>query len=179
MHAAWRNWFQFRKQALRSWFVRWRWMARGVYIGEGARIPGAGRLALATSSSIQRFAVLNAAAGAVIGLGSGSRIGAYAVVSAARQIDIGADVLIADRVFISDHHHEFADPDQPVTLQGATVPVPVSIGAGCWLGVNVCIMPGVTLGPGCIVGAGSVVTKSFPAGSILGGVPARMIRSRH
>jgi acetyltransferase-like isoleucine patch superfamily enzyme len=178
MHGPWHSWRTFRRQALRSWLLRWRWMGRGVYIGEGARIPGGGVLAFAASSSIQRFAVLNARAGAVIRLGRGSRIGAFAVLSAAQSIEIGDDVLIADRVFISDHHHGFADPTRPVIEQDGTPPEPVVIGAGCWLGINVCVMPGVSLGPGCVVGAGSVVTRSFPGGSIVGGIPARLIKSR-
>jgi acetyltransferase-like isoleucine patch superfamily enzyme len=172
------TWFMFRRQALRSWLLRFAWLARGVYIGEGARIPGAGKLEIARSASVQRYSVLNARSGACIRIGSGTRIGAFAVISAGDAIEIGHDVLIADRVFISDHHHEFMAADRPVIEQGSSVPKPVSIGAGCWLGINVCIMPGVTLGAGCIVGAGSVVTRSFGAGSIVGGVPAQLIRLR-
>jgi acetyltransferase-like isoleucine patch superfamily enzyme len=178
MQTAWQQWWMFRKQAMRSLLIRFSALRRGVYIGEGARIPGAGRLDLARSASVQRFAMLNAAAGAVIRMGRGTRVGAFAVISATREIDIGADVLIADRVFISDHHHGFADPDAPVIAQGASAAQPVSIGAGSWLGINVCVMPGVVLGPGCIVGAGAVVTRSFPAGSIIAGVPATLLRQR-
>jgi acetyltransferase-like isoleucine patch superfamily enzyme len=178
MRTAWQQWRLFRKQAMRSLLLRFVALCRGVYIGEGARIPGSGRLDLARSASIQRFAVLNAAAGAVIRVGRGTRVGAFAVISATREIEIGPDVLIADRVFISDHNHEFAALDTPVTEQGASVAQPVSIGAGSWLGINVCIMPGVVLGPGCIVGAGAVVTRSFPAGSIIAGVPATLLRQR-
>lgn len=176
--SAWQSWLHFRRESVRSWVLRWRWMSRGVYLGEGARIPGAGQLDLAPKASVQRFAVLNAQRGATIRLGAGSRVGAFAVISAVRRIDIGEDVLIADRVFIADHQHGFADPNVPVIQQGATGVAPVFIGAGCWLGINVCVMPGVSLGRGCIVGAGAVVTRSFPAGSIVAGVPARLIRER-
>lgn len=175
---AWQTWLQFRKQALRSTLIRLRMLRRGVYIGEGTRIPGGGELALAPGSSIQRLGVLNARAGGVIRLGSGSRIGALAVISAAQEIAIGNQVLIADRVFITDHHHESGDPQRPVIEQGITAASPVAIGDGCWLGINVCIMPGVTLGPGCLVGSGAVVTRSFPADSVIGGIPARLLRTR-
>jgi acetyltransferase-like isoleucine patch superfamily enzyme len=111
-------------------------------------------------------------------VGAGTRIGAFAVISAVELIDIGEQVLIADRVFIADHNHEFSDALRPVIHQGFTRPRPVRIGAGTWIGINVCIMPGVVLGPRCVVGAGSVVTRSFPAGSVIGGVPARLIRQR-
>jgi acetyltransferase-like isoleucine patch superfamily enzyme len=178
MQSAWQLWWMFRKQAARSLLMRCAAFSRGAYIGEGARIPGRGRLEFARSSSVQRYAVLNATAGAVIRMGQGARVGAFAVISAMREVDIGTDVLIADRVFISDHHHGFADPNAPVIAQSATAAQPVSIGAGSWLGINVCIMPGVVLGPGCIVGAGAVVTRSFPAGSIIAGVPATLLRQR-
>jgi len=55
---------------------------------------------------------------------------------------------------------------------------PVRIGVRCWLGANVVILPGVTLGDDCVVGAGALVTKSFPSGSVLVGVPAKVIRLR-
>jgi acetyltransferase-like isoleucine patch superfamily enzyme len=50
---------------------------------------------------------------------------------------------------------------------------PIEIGSDCWIGANAVILPGVKLGDGCVVGAGAVVTKSFPANSILMGVPAK------
>jgi acetyltransferase-like isoleucine patch superfamily enzyme len=178
MTSVWSQWWQFRKQALRSLAVRFKLARRGVYIGEGARIPGGGSLEFSPSTSVQRFAVLNARSGGVIRVGAGSRIGAFAVISANEMIDIGPKVLIADRVFIADHNHEFADAGLSVIEQGSTAARKVLIGEGCWLGINVCIMPGVVLGPGCVVAANAVVTSSFPAGSIIGGVPAKLIRSR-
>jgi acetyltransferase-like isoleucine patch superfamily enzyme len=52
---------------------------------------------------------------------------------------------------------------------------PIKIGKNCWLGANSVILPGVELGDNVIVGAGAVVTKSFPDNVILGGVPAKVI----
>lgn len=56
--------------------------------------------------------------------------------------------------------------------------LPVIIDDGCWIGANVTILKGVTLGCGCVVAAGAVVTKSFPPYSIIGGVPAKLIKMR-
>lgn len=178
MRSAWDLWLVAKRQALRSWLARWHWLRKGVLIAEGVRIPGGGALELRDAVLVQRYSVLNARTGGVIRVGRRSRIGAFAVISAGQLVDIGDDVLIADRVFVSDHHHGFADPGKPVMDQGMSATQPVSIGAGSWLGINVCIMPGVTLGAGCIVGAGSVVTRSFGPGSIVGGAPARLIRLR-
>lgn len=53
---------------------------------------------------------------------------------------------------------------------------PITIGNDCWFGANVTVCPGVTIGDGCIIGAGSVVTKDVPPLSIIAGVPAKVIR---
>ena len=54
---------------------------------------------------------------------------------------------------------------------------PVIIGNNVWTGRNVCIMPGITIGDGAIIGANAVVTKDVPANSIVGGVPAEIIKT--
>lgn len=54
---------------------------------------------------------------------------------------------------------------------------PVQIGNNCWLCANVTVLPGVTIGDGCVIGAGSVVTRSIPANSFAAGNPCRVIRT--
>jgi lipopolysaccharide O-acetyltransferase len=97
-------------------------------------------------------------------------------IACAHKISIGINVLIASKVFISDHDHDFKDEGNP--KDWALSSREVRIESGCWIGNNVSILKGVTLGAGCIVGAGSVVTKSFPSGSIIAGVPAKLIKYR-
>lgn len=55
---------------------------------------------------------------------------------------------------------------------------PIRIGKGSWLGANVCVLAGVTIGQGSLIAAGSVVTKDVPPYSIMGGVPAKLIKSQ-
>jgi lipopolysaccharide O-acetyltransferase len=111
-----------------------------------------------------------------LSIGSDVTIGRYACVTAINQIDIGDGCLISEHVYISDHIHEHA-PDggllvrQPLSSKG-----PVRIGPSCFLGYRVAVLPGVTLGAHCVVGAHSVVTRSFPAHSMLAGAPAQLIR---
>ncbi|MEO5979828.1 MAG: acyltransferase [Chryseolinea sp.] len=91
---------------------------------------------------------------------------------------IGDYVLIAQNVAVLAVTHKFDDIHVPIMLQGSTLPHPVTIEDNVWLGRNVIVMPGVKLGTGCIIGAGSVVTKSVPAYAIFGGVPAKIIKYR-
>jgi acetyltransferase-like isoleucine patch superfamily enzyme len=97
-------------------------------------------------------------------------------VAAAREVVIGRDVLIASWVFITDHDHGIAGA-RPPRHAPLDPPRPVRIGDGCWLGERAIVLPGVELGPRCVVGAGAVVTRSFPAGSVIAGVPGRILRT--
>jgi lipopolysaccharide O-acetyltransferase len=99
-----------------------------------------------------------------------------------RCISIGNNVLIASRVFISDHNHGNFDcnsieegPDMPPAHRSLHAK-PVRIGNNVWIGESVCVLPGVTIGDGAVIGAGSVVTRDIPARCVAAGNPARVIR---
>jgi maltose O-acetyltransferase len=91
---------------------------------------------------------------------------------------IGDDVMMGTDVTVITRNHKHERTDIPMRLQGFEEEKPVYIGNDVWLGDRVTLMPGVHIGNGCIVAAGSVVTKDVPDYSIVGGVPARVIRSR-
>jgi maltose O-acetyltransferase len=107
------------------------------------------------------------------------RIGARCYLTTPLFIDLTADVWIGDRVGIGHHcvlitsGHEIGPPEQRM---GAAHPRPIAIGDGAWIGARVTILPGVRIGPGAVVGAGSLVTSDIPANALALGVPARVIR---
>lgn len=96
------------------------------------------------------------------------------------QVSIGDNVLIASRVFVTDHFHGSIDTDS-IKVSPSDRPIfskgPVIIESDVWIGEGVAIMPNVRIGKNSIVGANAVVTKSFPPNSIIGGIPAKLLRS--
>lgn len=95
-------------------------------------------------------------------------------------IEIGNNVLIASRVFITDHFHggtEKTDLMLPPSERKAVSKGPVIIEDNVWIGEGAVILPNVRIGKNSIIGANAVVTKSFPPNSIIGGIPAKLIRS--
>ena len=84
---------------------------------------------------------------------------------------IGDDALIGHNCVLATLDHEFA-----LEKRGNTVPKPIRIGNKVWIGANVTIIGGVTIGDGAIVAAGSVVRKDVPPMTIVGGVPARILK---
>jgi acetyltransferase-like isoleucine patch superfamily enzyme len=98
-------------------------------------------------------------------------------VSCYDEVEIGDDTGIGNGSFISDGMRGF-DPgsDTPFMRQEMWSKGPTRIGKNCWIGVNSIITSGVTIGDWCIVGANSVVTKDVPPYSVVGGVPARVLR---
>jgi acetyltransferase-like isoleucine patch superfamily enzyme len=172
-----RWWRIFRRRRLGGALFRCRQMLHGVYIEPGLMLSQGGEVQLESGVVIQRGATISVRPGSKLAIGAGSRIGPDVVISVAQQVTLGRAVLTAARCYISDHNHEFSDPGRPVLEQGMTGPEPVVIGDGSWLGINVCILAGVSLGRNCVVAANSVVTSSFPDYSVIGGAPARLLRS--
>jgi len=92
-------------------------------------------------------------------------------IQAENGIVFGANVLFGPHVKIISQNHNITDRND-APLQAS----PIRIHDNCWLGAGVTILPGVELGHNCVVGAGAVVTHSFPPYVVLAGNPARIIR---
>lgn len=90
-------------------------------------------------------------------------------------IDIGDDVTFAPGVYVTDHNHDYAEPDLPIAVQWV-VEAPVEIGAGCWIGTGAVLLPGTRLGRNVAVAAGSVVRGPMPDRCVIAGAPARVVR---
>lgn len=110
-------------------------------------------------------------------IGSRTFIGAKCMFSVAKSIEIGEDVLIAGGCSISDYSGHPLDPiKRAAGVQVAPEDVrPVRIGNKAWLGRDVVVLPGVTIGEGAVIGAATVVTKDVPPGHILVGSPGRLL----
>lgn len=87
-------------------------------------------------------------------------------------ITIGDRSLIGHNLVLCTLNHDF-NPDK----RAKTIPSPIIIGKNVWIGANVTVVPGITIGDNAIIAAGAVVTKDVPADTIVGGVPAKTIKS--
>ena len=94
------------------------------------------------------------------------------------EITLGRDVIMAPDVVMMATSHNYSRTDIPINLQGERAEQPILVGNDVWIGTRVIILPGVSVGSHSIIGAGAVVTKSFPEYSIIGGNPAKFIRLR-
>jgi len=110
----------------------------------------------------------------IIGDGTGIHMNFHC--GAAESVTIGKNVLIASRVYITDHDHKFDDPKIPPRRCSELISKPVVIEDGVWLGEGCVILKGVTVHRRAVVGANAVVTKDVPPFTVVGGVPARIIK---
>lgn len=108
-------------------------------------------------------------------IGDGTRLGRGLSIACIGEVTVGPDVMASDDVFIADCYHDYRDPHTPILYQPMSMPEPVEIGAGAFLGAESIILPGVRIGAGAYVGEGAVVTRDVPAGAVVFGNPARVV----
>lgn len=108
--------------------------------------------------------------GAILRIGHDVGINHGTEIEAWHDVRIGDNTILAPNVSILDHDRHEVQPGAKM-YRG-----PVVIGNNVWLCRNVCVMPGVTIGDGSVIGANSVVTKDIPAGVFAAGLPAKVIR---
>ncbi len=176
-----------------------KWMLRGSYVvircihsfrwgrflklGEHVHINAAGvsGIHLGNNVSIGAYSRL-IASGSISNPGIGIRIGnnvglgEFAYLGGGGGLEIGDDCIAGQYLSCHPENHVISDPHTPVRLQGVTRKG-IKIGRNCWLGSKVTILDGVTIGDNCVIAAGAVVTASFSRNSVIGGVPARLLRS--
>jgi len=112
-----------------------------------------------------------------VSIGAKTVIGQECTISAYQHVAIGRECIIADRVMLIDFDHGVTEVDRPIRLQGI-YKRDVNVGHNVWIGYGACILRGVAVGDNCVIGTSSVVTRSFDADTVLGGIPAKMIRMR-
>lgn len=110
-----------------------------------------------------------------VGVNSGWGVGCF--INAGGGVSIGNDVLIGPRVIIHSLNHVYSDKNRLIRLQGH-VTRPVVIEDDVWIGGGSVVVPGVRIGRGAVVGAGSVVCGDVPAFGVVVGNPARVVKMR-
>lgn len=169
--------------ALRFLLARWRhpgvefegfcFLAKGV---ELSAAPGTGRIVIGPWVHLNPGVKIRSHAGTVR-IGAKCVLGYDLTLNSWLDVEIGPATIIGDHVYVCDFDHRTEDVTLPIKDQGL-ITSPVRIGADCWLGSRVTVLRGADLGDGSVVAAHAVAKGPYPSGSIVAGVPGRVVADR-
>ena len=158
---------------------RLRGLGPGASFGLGLDVVGAQHISIGANFACGRNCILAAESAGVIEIGDRVSFNTNDHVNACNggRIVLGNDVLVSPNVVMRASDHVTTSLDKPIREQGHTGGE-IIIESGVWLGANVTVLGGVRIGQGAVVAAGAVVTHDVEAFTIVGGVPARLIKRR-
>ena len=165
----------------RRFFTRagWRWRTNGpVFFGKRLelQIGKRGTIRFGRFTWIGDGTKIRCHEGEVI-IGDKTVLGQECTISAYRHVRIGEQCVVADRAMFIDFDHGTVEVERPIRRQGI-YKRDVEVGSNVWVGYGACVLRGAQVGDNSIVGTNSVITKDVPANSVVGGVPARILRMR-
>jgi acetyltransferase-like isoleucine patch superfamily enzyme len=134
-----------------------------------------GRLEIGPGVLLEPGVWITAPGRARVRIGAGTFLNLGVMIASQELVEIGEHCMLANGCFVSDASHRYDDPEVPVPWQGFQSKGPTRIGANCWLGANVVVTSGVTIGERSVIGANSVVTGDIEPFSIAAGAPARVL----
>jgi acetyltransferase-like isoleucine patch superfamily enzyme len=111
-------------------------------------------------------------------MGSNSAVGQFTEFGASGGIEIGNDVIMGSYVSFHSENHNFDDPSRLIREQGVTSKS-IKIGNNIWVGAKVTFLDGCQVGDNSVVAAGAVVNGIYPPNSVIGGIPAKIIKTIH
>ena len=143
---------------------------------------GKGKLSIGDKTSIWAYSRIVISTsfnnlGDKIRIGNNVGIGEFAYLGGAGGLEIGDECIVGQYFSCHPENHIFIDLQQSIRSQGVTRKG-IKIGKNCWIGAKVTILDGVEIGNNCVIAAGAVVNKSMPSNAIIGGVPAKLLKSR-
>ena len=176
---------------------------RKVFVGNSTKIYNPGNISFGKGVTIERHSVIDGYASQKIKLGNNAKIGAFSTLTstshfskygkglqmgdnsaigdfthfgAAGGIEIGNDVIMGSYISFHSENHNFSDPTQLIREQGVSSKG-IKIGNNIWVGAKVTFLDGCVVGDNSVVAAGAVVNGVYPENSIIGGVPAKVIKT--
>lgn len=168
------------RDARPRWYIRmlaplYQHRGRGSKIYRSVRMdtPPYRTFSLGRQSVVESYCCINNAVGDVV-IGDHTRIGIHCTVIG--PVTIGSHVNLAQGITATALNHNFEDTGKRIDQQGVSTN-PVVIGDDVWIGANAVVLPGVTIGKHCVVAAGAVVTKDVPDFTVVGGVPAKILKT--
>ncbi|ASV06239.1 acyltransferase [Leptospira interrogans] len=149
-----------------------------INIGPNVEITGYNNIKFGNNVNIMKYCSIYSHDG-ILEIGDNFSMNSNSCLGAADggEIIIGNNVLIGQNVVLRASDHEFKDISIPIMNQGHRGGK-IKIGDDCWIGANVVITSNISIGDHCIIAAGAVVTKNVESYSIVGGVPAKLIKKR-